>query len=281
MKLFSPSELTATAGDIMLIYSESGVGKSVTSIQTAPDPIIYIMAEGRDVTKMLTAANRPGVKIKFGFYSDWNDLMDTVCNPENFKGAKTIIIDSLTHIMSVCLSDEILEESYDAMKEKDKVEKDLAMRVKMSQEGYGTLSGNMLRLTAALTRLSQLGHVVVLLARVEQNPKFNRALAAAPALKGKEYSKYFAGFLDFIGYMEPRVIDGKIAYPPYVSFQDDGSFLSKWTGVMPEAGVYKRVLNIEKILKVAHGTAAAKGKKKEEKQEEKQEESTNTEEKGG
>jgi len=75
------------------------------------------------------------------------------------------------------------------------------------------------------------------------------------------------------------VIDGKIAYPPYVSFQDDGSFLSKWTGVMPEAGVYKRVLNIEKILKVAHGTAAAKGKKKEEKQEEKQEESTNTEEK--
>ncbi len=267
MKLFSPSELTATAGDVMLLYSESGVGKSVTSIQTAPDPIIYIMAEGRDVTKMLTAANRPGVKIKFGFYSDWNDLMDTVCNPDNFKGARTIIIDSLTHIMSVCLSDEILEESYDAMKEKDKVEKELTMRVKMSQEGYGTLSGNMLRLTAALTRLSQLGHVVVCLARVEQNPKFNRALAAAPALKGKEYSKYFAGFMDFIGYMEPRVVDGKIVYPPYVSFQDDGSFISKWTGLMPESGVYKRVLNIEKILKVAHGDDGGKGKKKKETQE--------------
>ena len=217
---------------------------------------------------MLTAANRPGVKIKFGFYSDWNDLMDTVCNPDNFKGAKTIIVDSLTHIMSVCLSDEILEESYDAMKEKDKVEKDLTMRVKMSQEGYGTLSGNMLRLTAALTRLSQLGHIVVCLARVEQNPKFNRALAAAPALKGKEYSKYFAGFMDFIGYMEPRVDNGKIVYPPYVSFQDDGSFLSKWTGLMPEAGVYKRILHIEKILRVAHGNTENKDKKGKAKQEE-------------
>lgn len=255
MKLFSPSELTETSGDMMLLYSESGVGKSVTSIQTAPDPIVYIMAEGRDVLKMLTAAQRPDVKIKFGFYSTWDDLMEMVTNPDHFKGAKSIIIDSLTHIMSICLSDEILEESYDSA-DKKKMEKELTMRVKMSLEGYGTLGGQMLRLTSALTKLSQAGHVVVCIARVEQNPKFNRALAAAPALKGKEYSKYFQGFFDFIGYMEPRIEDGIVMYPPLVSFQDDGSYMSKWTGVMPKNGVYKKVLDIERILKVAHGVTA-------------------------
>lgn len=253
MKLYSPKELVGSSGDMMLLYSESGVGKSVTAIQTAPDPIIYIMAEGRDVLKMLTAANRPDVKIKFGFYSTWDDLMEMVVNPDNFKGAKTVVIDSLTHIMSICLSDEILEESYTSQDEKRKIEKELTMRVKMSQEGYGTLGGQMLRLTNALTQLSHAGMIVVCIAREQQNPKFNRDLAAAPALKGKMYSESFAGFFDFIGLMEPRVIDGIIHYPPYVSFQGDGSFMCKWTGVMPNSGVYKKVLNIEKILKVAHG----------------------------
>ncbi len=251
MKLYSPSELKGTTGDMIMLYGESGVGKSVTCIQTAPDPIVYIMAEGRDPLKMLTAANRPEVKIKFGFYTNWDDLIEMVCDENNFKGAKTVVVDSLTHLMSISLSDEILEENWDATSKKG--EKDLTMRVKMSLEGYGTLGGQMLRLTAALTRLTQVGLEVICIARLEQNPKFNRALSAAPALKGREYSKYFAGFFDFIGYMEPRVEDGVVMYPPYVSFQDDGSFISKWSGKMPESGVYKKVLNIEKILKVARG----------------------------
>jgi hypothetical protein len=165
--------------------------------------------------------------------------------------------------MSICLSDEILDESYASMKDKDKIEKDLTMRVKMSQEGYGTLGGQMLRLTAALTHLSQLGHVVICLARVEQNPKFDRSLSAAPALKGKEYSKWFAGFFDFIGLMAPRVDNGIILYPPNVSFQNDGSFMSKWTGLTPDGGVMNRVLHIEKILNVAHGKTNGKKNDKE------------------
>jgi len=263
MQLYKPSDLVTSAGDMILLYAESGDGKSVTSIQTAPDPIVYIMGEGRDVTKTLAAANRPDVKIKFGFYTTWDDLMATVTDPSIFKGAKTIIFDSLTHIMSICLSDEILDESYDAM-DKNKIEKELTMRVKMSQEGYGTLGGQMLRLTAALTKLSQIGHVVICLARVEQNPKFDRALTAAPALKGKEYAKYMAGFFDFIGYMTPRMVDGQIIYPPCVSFQSSGDFMAKWTGIMPEGGVYKKVCHIEKILQVAHhGKPIVKSKTKE------------------
>jgi hypothetical protein len=267
MKLYTPNELTNIAGDMMLIYSDSGVGKSVTSIQTAPDPIIYIMAEGRDVTKMLAAAKRPDVKIKFGFYTDFEDLMETVLNMEFFKGARSVVVDSLTHIMGISLSDEILDESYEALDDKKKIEKSLTMRVKMSQEGYGTLGGQMLRLTNALTKLSLQGITVICIARSESAPKFNRALAAAPALKGKEYLKYFAGFFDFIGYCEPRIIDAHVVYPPAVSFQDDGSFMSKWTGIMPDNGVYKKPLHIARILDVAHGKGKSQDKKEKAKEE--------------
>lgn len=254
MKLYSPSELTESSGDMVLLYGESGVGKSVTAIQTAPDPIVYLMCEGRDCLKMLSASKRPDVKIKFGMYETFDDLMEMVSDVGNFEGANTIVVDSLTHIMSICLSDEILDESYEAMSAKEKLGgKELTMRVKMSQEGYGTLSGQMLRLTAALTRLSQSGKEVICIARVEQSPKWNRSLSAAPALKGKEYSKYFTGFFDFIGLLEPNIKDGQVVYPPLVSFQNDGSYVSKWTGLMPEGGVYQKVLDIEKILDIAKG----------------------------
>jgi len=183
--------------------------------------------------------------------------MDTVNNREFFKPFKTIVIDSLSHLMSIGLSDEILEESYDAM-DKKKVDKELTMRVKMSMEGYGTLAGQMLRFTNAITKLSQDGHVVICLARTEQSPKFNRALQGAPALKGQEYSKHMQGFFDFIGLVEQRVEDGAITYPPSVSFESDGSFMAKWTGLMPQGGVYKRVLHIEKVLQVAHGESNGK-----------------------
>lgn len=239
---------------MMLLYADTGVGKSVTTIQTAPDPILYIMAEGRDVTKMLKAANRPGVKINFAFYEGWDDAIQMFNTPSIFEAYRSIVIDSLSHLISICLSDEILEESYESMESKKKTEKDLTMRVKMSQEGYGTLAGQMLRFTNLATKLSAQGKVVICIARSESHPKFDRSLVGAPALKGNEYSKHFTGFFDFIGYCERRMgEDGKIAYPPYVSFESDGSFMAKWTGIMPPGGVYHKVLDIDKILKASRG----------------------------
>jgi hypothetical protein len=129
------------------------------------------------------------------------------------------------------------------------------MRAKMSQEGYGTLGSSMLRFTQALAKLSQQGRTIVCLARTESNPKYNRNYSTGPALKGQEYSKHFAGFFDFIGLVEQRSKDDKVVYPPAVSFESDGSFLAKWTGITPEGGVANRILNISKILKASHGEA--------------------------
>jgi DNA polymerase III delta prime subunit len=253
MKIYKSTELKETSGDMMLFYGESGVGKSVTSIQTAPAPILYIMAEGRDVSKMLKAAQRKNLEIEFAFYEGWDDMIKTINDPKNFTKYKSIIIDSLSHLMSICLANEINEENFSATDKKKDIDKPLTMQVKMSLEGFGAMSGQMLRFTNAATRLTSQGHEIICLARLEQAPKFNRALQAAPALSGRDYPKHMQGFFDFIGLVESHVGEsGRVEYPPLVSFESDGSFMAKWTGIMPEGGVRHKVMNIERILEVAH-----------------------------
>jgi hypothetical protein len=138
--------------------------------------------------------------------------------------------------------------------EKKKAEKGLTFQTKMSQEGYGTLAAQMLRFTNAVSRLAMKGKTVVLLARQDQNPKFNRSLSAGPTLKGQEYAKHFMGFCDYIGLVEPRIDeDSNNLYPPFVSFEPNGSFMAKWTGALPPGGATRKVLNVEMILKAARG----------------------------
>jgi hypothetical protein len=90
-----------------------------------------------------------------------------------------------------------------------------------------------------------------MLALLEENPKFDRSLAAGPALGGKQFPKVLPGFCDFIGMIQDRIdVNGRNVYPPMAIFESDGSFMSKWTG-FPGPG--KGPLDIQKILDVAHG----------------------------
>lgn len=257
MKRKGLGDLENSNGALMLLYGDSGVGKSVTSLQTCPMPILYIMTEPRNVKNFVVAADREGLEAEFAFYEDWEDTMEFMHSPSNFKPFKSVVIDSLSHLIAINLSDEILDESFNAMVGSDvkaAKEKPLTMRAKMSQEGYGTLGTQMLRFTAAACQISQHDKVVVCLARMDQNPRFNKMLAAAPTLEGQKYSKHMPGFFDFIGYVETRVDkDGNVVYPPLVSFESDGSIMAKWTGRTPEGGVANRILHVEKILDTAFG----------------------------
>jgi hypothetical protein len=254
MKIQGYNELPERTGDVMMIYGEAGVGKSVSTIQTAELPMLYIMTEPRDVKKFVLASGRAEAKeqVDFTFYDGFDGLIEFVCDESAFGKYRTIVLDSISHLIAINLSDEILDESYDSSAKKS-ADKPLTMRAKMSQEGYGTLGSSMLRFTQALAKLSQQGRTIVCLARTESNPKYNRNYSTGPALKGQEYSKHFAGFFDFIGLVEQRSKDDKVVYPPAVSFESDGSFLAKWTGITPEGGVANRILNISKILKASHG----------------------------
>ena len=272
MQLINYHNLTESQGNLMLVYSLAGGHKTCTTIQTVPDPIVYLTAEGRKISTSIAPINRPDLKMKVGIYDGFDDLIETIHTPAKFEGAKTIILDSLTHLMLVHLAQEILQENYEARTEKEQEEilKALTSQVKMSIEAYGTLSGQMNRLMRGLQVLTMAGYDVVCTARLTDRPKWNRALTAAPALMGQEFSKSMDGFFDFIGYIEswepPWTADEKpvpgigattaetwIYYAPLISFNPNDDYLAKWTGAMPPKGIVKRKYHVRKIFEEATG----------------------------
>lgn len=260
---FDPDKKETKRGNFTLIYGKSGAGKTATVLQTAEDPIFWLLTERGQVDLTLKAINRPDLKLVVGYYEGWDDLLDTIYAPNIFvdAGIRTLLFDGLTHVMNIHLADEIMEEDYNARDTSKDKGKDLTMRTKMSQEGYGALSKQMSRLMKGFENLTKAGIDVVATARDQENPKWDRNLACAPALAGKEFPRDFKGFFDFIGLIETRMDEkGNVLYPPYISCNDDGSYLSKWTGLQPPGGVIRKPFNLRKMLAIAHGEVKTNGK---------------------
>lgn len=253
IETYKPSMAKDNRGNFCLWYGKSGCGKSSTLLQTSQDPIFWILTERGQVDLTLKAIKRPDIKLRIGYYDGWDDLLATVYNVQNFEKIRTVLFDGLTHVMNIHLADEIMNENYEAM-DKKKIEKDLTARVKMSQEGYGTLSKQMARLMKGFEQLTIAGIDVHCTARDDSQPKWDRSLACGPALSGKEFPRDMKGFYDFIGMLETRIDDaGNVVYPPVVSCDDDGSYVSKWTGIKPPGGVIRKPFDVRKLLAVAHG----------------------------
>ena len=246
MKIQKKEEISQD-GRFIMIYGGTGVGKTTSIIQTAPDPVMYIQTEARSLKPSLDAAARPDLDIEVAVYENWNGLMEFVANPQNFERHRTIVVDSYSHLMNVGLSNEIEDEAFEARSASDKQLKPLVGQVKLSQEGYGGLSSQMFRLTSLLGRLSRMGKIVIVTALLLENPKWNRELAAAPALKGREFPTNMPGFFDLIGLVSHRMDgEGHVLHPPLVRFQSgDDSFVAKWTGAGKKT---QGPLDIKKIL---------------------------------
>lgn len=272
MNLVNYKNLAEKQGNLMLVYALAGGHKTCTCLQSAADPIVYLTAEGRKVETSIKPINRPDLKMVVGIYEGFDDLIETCRTKGKFGSAKTIIVDSLTHLMIVHLSLEILQENWSSKTEQEKseIEKTLTMQVKMSEEAYGTLAGNMNRLMRALQSLTLQGYDVVCTARTEDRPKWNRSLSCAPALMGKAFSKSMDGFFDLIGYLEPweaptlaegetiPVIGSSIKdtwdyYAPYASWNPNDDFLAKWTGCMPPQGIVHRKFHVNQMFREANG----------------------------
>ena len=263
MRSISAADLMSRddTGDVLLLFSETGEGKTVTSLKTCRLPVEIIYTEPRDIKKSLIAAKRPELyepgMCNVVYYDTFTPAMEYVAT-HDFKGINTVILDSITQTM-ILLLQEITSDAYqervnDPKKRADAIAKALTNEVKSSVEDYGALSGQMKRLTGAIAKLSQNGRTVILLARLQENPRYDRSVMAGPALTGKDFSKDFAGWCDFIGILTTnKDKDGKTVYPPLVSFDKGSSYLAKWTGIMPELGVKNKPLDIQKILAVAHG----------------------------
>jgi hypothetical protein len=255
-EIYKPGQdlsIATKRGNFILIYGKSKVGKSATCLATAEDPIFWMLMERGQVDLTLKSIKRPDLRLKVGYYEGWDDLIDILYNLENFKKIKTVVFDGLTHVMNIHLSDELIEESFDA-RDKNKIDKELASRGKMTLENFGVMSRQMIRLMKGFEQLTVAGIDVICTARDQDAPKWNKSLSCGPALAGKEFGRDIKGFFDFIGLIESRFDeDGNVVYPPLASFDDDGSYLSGWTGIKPESGVIRKQFNVKKMLAVAHG----------------------------
>jgi hypothetical protein len=162
--------------------------------------------------------------------------------------------------MNLKLFGEILDEAFDSQTEAAKSKKPIAMRSKMSPEGYGALGREMLRIIPLLGAISRQGKLVVITSLLQENPKWNRVLRAAPAFAGRFFSDNYQGEVDLIGLVEKRWVNVKsteanpdpdpvLTYPPMVSFESPGDdFVCKWSGISPREGLKRWPLNLGKIV---------------------------------
>jgi len=252
MKITRGADLPKT-GRIVLIYGEPGVGKTTAIFASALEPVWCAAFEPRNPRESIEVSGRPNADIDIAEYSDWYGFMDYLADFKNFERYNTLAFDSLSYLMNSLLAKEIEDESFEAREEKEKVYKVLINQAKMSQEGYGGLSSQMSRMMNLLGQYAKAGKTIILTALLAENPKWNRELAAAPALKGREFPLYLPGYCDLIGLVTPRVdADSNKVFPPLVQFESpDGSFMAKYTGKRPPKGKYPMgPLDFTKILRL-------------------------------
>jgi hypothetical protein len=247
----SANDLKEKRGKFVLIYSEAGVGKTTSGLQSLPKPLAYIRTEPRDPMDNIQAAGANFSDIDVIDCLNWMDLLDTLRKPALFEKYRSVMLDSLSYLMNVSLSTEIEMEAFDSREEKEKRMKPLVSSAKMSQEGFGGLSSQMNRLMNLLGKLSADGKFVVITCLLQNNPKWDRELSAAPALKGREFPTNLPSYCDLIGLVEHRYdAEGNKLYPPLVRFEGEG-FTCKFSGVMPAGKKAAGPLDFKKILKVA------------------------------
>ncbi|MEM4720523.1 MAG: hypothetical protein QXT73_00500 [Candidatus Methanomethylicaceae archaeon] len=220
-------------GAFCLIYGDPGVGKTVSTLLSLPKPILYYELDPKPVER--TAWDIVDFEdIEIRHPDNFLDLFYEVSEhaSEIIQNFASVVVDPLSYCINVLLLSEIEEESVKAEIFGEKTRKrPLVSMARTDQAGYGSLASLSKRLCHALGRIAIAGKVVVCTALLDQAPKWNRDLSAAPAFAGREFNRDMPAFFDYIGLVTERQgEDGRIIYPPIVHFESDGSFLAKWSG---------------------------------------------------
>jgi len=235
------------AGTMALIYGETGVGKTVSTLATLPKPILYIECDPKPVER--TASDVVDfTDIDILHPEDFLDLFNYLNQqiekiPEKYK---SLVIDPVSFLINVILLGDIEDET--AKAEVFGNTRPLVALGRTDMTGYGTLSSLAKRLCKVLGLIATHGVIVVCISLLDDTPKWNRELSAAPAFTGKDFNKDYPAFFDLIGLVQQRIDgEGNILYPPMVTFTSDGSFIAKWSGRRSGKEI-KGLLNWTKIL---------------------------------
>lgn len=251
--------LAADQGMFICLYSRSGIGKTVTTLQTSPGPIFWLTFEPRHLKRSVEAANRPNAKIKAAVYESFMDLIEYFDDLSKFDNYTTVFADGLSHFMNVSVTTEIKKENLDA-----KAKKPIMDMTKVEFQDRGEVNQAVFRVMSQLSRLVARGKIVIVSCLESEKTKYKIGewdLVAGPELGGKEVPNNFPGFFDLIGRLTDHIhnpIEGVVKckyckgteeglqYPPIISFESDGNFLAKYTG---KSGKRVGVLDWGKILK--------------------------------
>ena len=112
MRIINKNDLPKQ-GKLIMIYGDTGVGKTTSILQSAPDPILYIATEPRNPRPAIEAAGRD-LDMDIARYTTWFNLMEFLQDPKNTARYTTVAFDSITILMNVLLSGEIEDEAFDA-----------------------------------------------------------------------------------------------------------------------------------------------------------------------
>jgi hypothetical protein len=222
-----------------LIYSEPGVGKTLSTIKSAPTKQLYIQGEKRNVKR--TLLDNVDMKwleqnVKRMLVTDFMGLLDFLQNPENqekiIERYKTIIVDGITYLMNNLLLSQIEEETAEA-EIFDVKSRPMVNLARTDRTGYGSLAGLMKRLCDALGYIASRDVFVCLIAQLDDVVRWNVDLQAAPAFAGKEFPRDMKAYFDLIGIVIKRYDDeGRVVFPPTIRFYStqDENYMAKWTG---------------------------------------------------
>lgn len=232
----------------LLVYGDTNSGKTTSIIRTAPQPIYCISAEG-DALKSVAVCNEKGetVDITAKMPESHEDVMDTLnrmllkirqrrANGTRFK-YRTLLFDSGTYWMNCKLAIRVEDDRNEGRKGVD--DGKLSAMTKTDWTEVNTINSQMARLTDLLKSIAGEGVMVIMTAQMQYDPKWNNELEAAPCFNYKDYNKALKGYFDYIGYVMPNLIEegkeeGKVVYPPKLSFSGSQGYLVKWRGVQPK-----------------------------------------------
>ena len=240
-------------GRFIFIYGPSNVGKTASILASCDLPAEYVQVEMRGLIDNIEVANRVRAEKGLPLISDENftlyryegyeELKDRYAQPRK-EYPKTLILDSLTHLMTTHFMFEIEDQAHVSRMEEMKAKaggkdvqmtKNIASQNKQTEEGYGVVASATLRITNIFGGFAAQGTEVVFTGLEDEVARMiDGKVQRVPLFAGKAYRKTFTSYFDLVGRVMSRTDKEakKVVYPPGVRFESPAQdFVAKWTGV--------------------------------------------------
>jgi len=249
----------ASNGVFGVFFGATSVGKTASSIQSLPKPILILENEMRNIHIQARAVDVPQkaedgslnyVAVAYDTFPELIEFIGDIKKKVTKKACgldyadfKSILIDGVTQLTNN-LKSEIADT---AAEKRDTKSRNFISDVKVAQEGFGAVADHMLRVTVMLKKLSRDdGKVVIFTTLIDSGVSWDGKAEAYPAFVGKKYGVELPGMCDFIGMVERRFEDildedgektgrSRVIFPPWVKFEEvpGENFLCKWSGKRP------------------------------------------------